>query len=268
MRIFDCIQFFNEENILDLRLNILNEFVDFFVVVESTTDHQGREKKLNFDIKKFKKFEKKIIYIVVEDTANIIKKSHVGQNSLVERYQRNSILKGLKNCNDNDLVIISDVDEIPDLNKLNLFDKKNYAVFLQKKYDYKLNLLNTTEGDWYGSKACLKKNLISPQWLRDLKFKKYPFWRVDKTRNLQIIKDGGWHFSYLQNPENILKKIKSFSHGERNIPEFANTKNIEEKIKMQKNIFDLGFSYEKIPIDHSFPRYIIENKEKLKKWII
>ena len=211
MKIYDCIQFFNEENVLDLRLNILDEFINFFVIVESATDHQGNTKKLNFDIHKFTKFKKKIIYIVVEDTAEAIKKPHLGQNSLVERHQRNSITKGLTNCDDNDLVIISDVDEIPDLNKLNFFDKKNYAVFCQKKFDYKLNLLNETEGEWYGSKVCLKKNLKSPQWLRDLKFKQYPFWRIDKIRNLQIIKDGGWHFSYLQSPDNIVKKVMSFS---------------------------------------------------------
>ena len=160
MKIYDCFQFFNEENVLDLRFNILDEFVDFFVIVESTTDHQGNEKKLNFDINKFKKFEKKIIYTVVDDTLDSVKKAHIGQNSSVERHQRNSILRGLKNSHDNDLIIISDVDEIPDLNKLNLFDKKKrYAVFLQKKFDYKLNLLNETEGDWYGSKICLKKIL-------------------------------------------------------------------------------------------------------------
>ena len=269
MKIYDCFQYFNEENVLDLRFNILDEFVDFFVIVESTTDHQGRDKKLNFNIDKFKKFKKKIIHVVVDDTLDNIKKPHLGQNSLVERHQRNSIVKGLKNCSDDDLVIISDVDEIPDLTKLDLFDKKNrYAVFLQKKFDYKLNLLNETEGDWFGSKICLKKNLKSPQWLRDLKFKKYPFWRIDKIKDLQIIKNGGWHFSYLQSPENLLKKIASFSHGEHNKPEFANSQNIEEKIKMQKNIFGQEFSYKKIEIDQTFPKYIVENKEKLKEWII
>ena len=269
MKIYDCFQFFNEETVLDLRFNILDKFVNYFVVAESTTDHQGNEKKLNFDINKFKKFKEKIIYVVVDDTLNSIKKSHIGQNSLVERHQRNSIINGLKDCKDDDLIIISDVDEIPDLNKLDIFDRKNrYAVFAQKKFDYKINLLNETEGDWYGSKICLKKNLKSPQWLRDLKFKKYPFWRIDKIRDLQIIKNGGWHFSYLQKPENLIKKITSFSHGERNKPEFINQKKIEEKIKMQKNIFDLGFSYKKIEIDHTFPKYIVDNREKLKEWIV
>jgi len=269
MKIIDCFSYFDEDLILDIRLDTLFNYVDKFIICEATLDHAGNEKKLNFDIKKFKKFEKKIIYVLVEDTLDSVKKAHIGQNSLVERHQRNSIMKGLKNSNDNDLVIISDVDEIPDLNKLNLFNKKNrYGVFCQKKFDYKLNLLNETEGDWFGSKICLKKNLKSPQWLRDLKFKKYPFWRIDKIRDLQIIKDGGWHFSYLQSPESLLKKIASFSHGEHNIPEFANSKNIEEKIKMQKNIFNLGFSYKKIEIDNTFPKYIVANKEKLKQWII
>ena len=133
MAIYDCFQFFDEEHILDLRLNILNEFVDFFVMVESTTDHQGNSKKLNFDLKKFRKFDNKIIYIVVDDTSQAIKKPHIGGESLVEQHQRNSLMKGLKDCHDNDLIILSDVDEIPDLNKLNIFGKKNkYAVFSGK----------------------------------------------------------------------------------------------------------------------------------------
>ena len=269
MAIYDCFQFFDEEHILDLRLNILNEFVDFFVMVESTTDHQGNPKKLNFDIKKFKKFENKIIYIVVDDTEEAIKKPHIGGESLVEQHQRNSLMKGLKNCSDDDIIILSDVDEIPDLNKLNMFNKRNkYAVFSQKMFNYKINLLNETENNWHGSKICLKKNFKSPQWLRNLKFKKYPFWRLDKPRNLQIIENGGWHFAYLQNTESISKKIKSFAHGEFNKPNFANPESIKEKISEGKDIFDRKISYRKVQIDNSFPKYIVINKEKLKEWII
>ena len=269
MAIYDCFQFFNEEHILDLRLNILNEFVDFFVIVESTTDHQGDSKKLNFDLKKFKKFNKKIFYIVVDDTAEAIKRPHVGGESLVEQHQRNSLTKELKNCHDDDLIILSDVDEIPNLNKLNTFEKKNkYAVFSQKMFNYKINLLNETENNWHGSKMCLKKNLKSPQWLRNLKFKKYPFWRIDKPRNLQIIENGGWHFAYLQSPENISKKIKSFAHGEFNKANFSNYENIKKKINAGKDIFDRDIRYKKVKIDSSFPKYIVDNKEKFKEWII
>ena len=176
-------------------------------------------------------------------------------------------MKGLKNCQDNDLVILSDVDEIPNLNKLNEFDKKKYGVFSQKMFMYKFNLLNLRENNWHGSKICLKKNLKSPQWLRNLKFKKYPFWRIDKTRNLQIIEDGGWHFAYLQKPENILNKIKSFAHGEFNTPEAANEENIKLKIEKGEDIFNRGYKIKKVEIDSSFPKYIFDNKEKLKEWM-
>ncbi len=268
MMIYDCFQYFNEDHAVDLRLNILDKFVDKFVIVESTVNHQGKSKKLNFEIDNYKKFKNKINYIVVDDTPGEIKKSHIGGESLVEQHQRNSILRGLNNAEDNDLIILSDVDEIPDLNKLNKFDKKNYAVFSQKMFMYKINLLNLKENNWHGSKICLKKNLKSPQWLRNLKFKKYPFWRVDKVRNLQIIKDGGWHFSYLQTPENISKKIQSFAHGEFNQSSIINLENIYSKIQNGQDIFDRGYNLKKVELDSTFPDYILKNREKLKKWII
>ena len=268
MAIFDCFQYFNEEHIAEIRFNILDKFVDSFVIVESTVNHQGKSKKLHFDINKYKKFKNKINYIVVDDTPENIKKPHKGGESLVEQHQRNSIMKGIKNADDNDLIILSDVDEIPNLNKLNEFDKKKYAVFSQKMFMYKLNLLNLMENNWHGSKICLKKNFKSPQWLRDLKFKKYPFWRVDKIRNIQIIKDGGWHFAYLQSPENISKKIKSFAHGEFNKENISNEENIKLKIERGQDIFDRGYSLKKVEVDSTFPEYILKNKDKLKKWIV
>jgi len=268
MVIFDCFQYFNEEHIADLRFNILDEFVDNFVIVESTVNHQGKPKKLHFDIDKYKKFKNKINYIVVDDTPEDIKKPHEGGESLVEQHQRNSLMKGLKNANDNDLIILSDVDEIPDLNKLNKFNKNKYAVFSQKMFMYKLNLLNLKENNWHGSRICLKKNFKSPQWLRNLKFKKYPFWRIDKIRNLQIIENGGWHFAYLQSPENISKKIKSFAHGEFNKADIANEENIRLKIERGQDIFNRGYDLKKVEVDSTFPGYILKNKDKLKRWIV
>ena len=268
MAIFDCFQYFNEEHIADLRFNILDEHVDFFVIVESNVNHQGNPKKLHFDSNKYRKFKNKIIYIVVDDTPKEFIKPHVGGESLVEQHQRNSILKGLNNCHDNDLVILSDVDEIPDLKKLNLFDKNKYAVFSQKMFMYKRNLLNLDENNWHGSKICLRKNMKSPQWLRNLKFKKYPFWRIDKPKNLQIIENGGWHFAYLQSPENISKKIKSFAHGEFNKDNVAEEENIRFKIDNNRDIFDRGYKIKKIEMNETFPKYILDNKEKLKDWIV
>ena len=267
MAIFDCFQYFNEDHIADLRFNILDENVDFFVVVESTVNHQGQTRKLHFDKNKYKKFQNKIVYIEVDDTPDNIKKPHTGGESLVEQHQRNSIMKGLNKSQDNDLIILSDVDEIPDLNKLKVFDKNKYAVFSQKMFMYKLNLLNLNENNWHGSKICLKKNLKSPQWLRNLKFKKYPFWRIDKQKNLQIIDNGGWHFAYLQDVKNISKKIKSFAHGEFNKEEIVSEKNIELKINQGEDVLGRGYKIKKIEIDSSYPNYIINNKDKLKNSI-
>ena len=266
MAIFDCFQYFNEDHIADLRFNILNEFVDKFVIVESTVDHQGKQKKLHFDIDKYKKFKNKINYIVVDDTPNQIKKPHTGGESLVEQHQRNSILKGLKNAEEDDLIILSDVDEIPDLNKLNRFNKNKYAVFSQKMFMYKINFLNLKENNWHGSRICLKKNLKSPQWLRNLKFKKYPFWRLDKPRGLQIIEDGGWHFAYLLSSDGISQKIKSFAHGEDNKIENTDINKIEAK--MEKYLHPTkGFKLIKVDVDESFPKHILDNLAYYDKWI-
>jgi beta-1,4-mannosyl-glycoprotein beta-1,4-N-acetylglucosaminyltransferase len=268
MAIYDCFQFFNEEDVLDIRLNTLSPFVDYFVIAESIYDHQGNIRELVFNKKKFNKFLNKIIYKVVKDIPIGVNKKHQGGHSLIEQYQRNAIMDGLENSNSEDLIIISDVDEIPDLRKLNIYDKKNYAVFSQKMFNYKLNLMNITETNWHGSRMCLKKNLRSPQWLRNIKFKKYPFWRIDVIRNLQIINDGGWHFSYLQDVDLIIKKIKSFSHGEYNDLRFINKNLIEKKINSGIDIFDRNIEYKKIDIDESFPEYILSNIEQFKKWII
>ena len=103
------------------------------------------------------------------------------------------------------------------------------------------------------------------QNLRNLKFKKYPFWRIDK-RNLQIIK-GGWHFSFMQTPSQILNKVKSYSHGEFNKQNLTE-KEIEMRILNNQDIFNRGFKLKKIELDSSFPKYILENKSKYSKWLI
>ena len=266
MAIYDCFQYFNEDHIVDLRLNILDKYVDFFVISESTKTHQGKNKKINFDIKKFPKFRDKIKFIIADykEEINFIK--HTGGESPIEQHQRNSLIEGIKNASPNDLIILSDSDEIPDLTKLKNIDKnKKFIAFSQQMFMYKLNLQNLNESNWIGSKITKKKNISSMQDLRNLKFKKYPFWRIDKY-NLQIIK-GGWHFSFLQTPEQILNKIKSFSHGEfsrNNI----NEKDIEEKILKSEDIFGRDITLKKIELDNNFPSYILENKDLFLKWVI
>jgi beta-1,4-mannosyl-glycoprotein beta-1,4-N-acetylglucosaminyltransferase len=266
MAIYDCFQYFNEDHIVDLRLNILNQYVDYFVISESTKTHQGKDKKINFDIKKFSKFRDKIKFIVADYKEIINFKKHTGGESPIEQHQRNSLIKGIEDASSEDLIILSDSDEIPDLTKLiEINNNKKFIAFSQKMFMYKMNLQNIEESNWIGSKITKKKNITTMQNLRNLKFKKYPFWRFDK-KNLQTIR-GGWHFSFLQTPEQILKKIKSFSHGEFNIKN-VNEKNIEEKILKNQDIFGRGITLKKIELDSSYPNYILKNKEKFSKWII
>ena len=266
MAIYDCFQYFNEDHIVDLRLNILNKYVDYFVISESTKTHQGKNKRINFDIKKFSKFKNKIKFIVADykDEINFI--NHTGGESPVEQHQRNTLIEGLKNASSQDLLILSDSDEIPDLTKLpEINNKKKYIAFSQKMFMYKLNLQNLNENDWIGSKITKVKNLKSMQDLRNLKFKKFPFWRIDKIGQ-QII-HGGWHFSFLQTPEQIMEKIRSFSHGEF-YNEKLDIKEIERKILKNEDIFERGTKLRKISIDNSYPEYLLNNKEKYSDWII
>ena len=266
MAIYDCFQFFNEDHTVDLRMNILDPYVDFFVISESTKTHQGHNKKINFDIKNFPQFKDKIKFLVADYDKKINFENHTGGESIIEQHQRNYLINGLKDASPEDLIILSDSDEIPDLSKIkNINRNKKFIAFSQKMFMYKLNLLNVEESGWIGSKITKKKNISSMQDLRNLKFKNYPFWRIDKG-HLQII-EGGWHFSFLQTPDQILKKIKSFSHGEFN-NSLLNENRIEEKILKNEDIFGRDIKLEKIDLNENFPKYIYNNQEKFSKWII
>ena len=250
---------------VDIRLNILNDHVDYFVISESTKTHQGKSKKINFDPNRFSKFKNKIKFVIADYDGKKFEK-HIGGESPIEQHQRNSLSKGIKDASPDDLIILSDTDEIPDLKKIGeIKDNKKYIAFSQKMFMYKLNLQNLDESNWIGSKITKKKYLSSMQELRNLKFKRYPFWRIDK-RFLQII-NGGWHFSFLQTPNEILNKIKSYSHGEFNNKNLSEA-DIEDKILNNTDIFNRGFRLKKIELDASYPDYILENKKNFSKWII
>jgi len=140
---------------------------------------------------------------------------------------------------------------------------------------YKINMLNKTEPNWIGSRICVKKYLKSPQWLRGLKFKKRPFWRLDKIKLNNIIENGGWHFANLKTPEKLLYKYENMCETKDNFvfnrsidKKYLNLEKIKENIKDGKDIIGRKDIYEKIEIDNSFPDYIIKNKSLFKDWII
>ena len=295
MKIFDCFMYFDEDIVLEVRLNYLDKYVDQFIIIESEYNHKGEKRTPLFDINKFKKFENKIKYILTNDIPPGIEsikiddnKSEIYRKSIFnawkrENLQRNQISEGLSDAQEEDWVIISDLDEIPNLSEIKLKNiNDNFVFFKQDMMYYKFNL-KLEDYTWVGSKACKMKNLESPQWIRDIKDRKYSWWRVDtyfskrKYSNILFVENGGWHFSYLKRPKDIEKKLKSYLHhidydlnpvGEKGIQEMINNKKTIYNIKadQKENKFDGTNKLNKININ-LLPSYILENKDKLKDWI-
>tara|TARA_Y100000768_G_C23898747_1_gene643966 strand:+ start:182 stop:1066 length:885 start_codon:yes stop_codon:yes gene_type:complete len=293
MKIFDCTTYFEEDLMMDLRFNILNNFVDKFVVCEARFTHSGNKKEIRFDPNNFKKFKDKITHIVVENdpvdqsTEKKLDSGEKRSNSIRRiEFQRNEILRGLKEAEENDYIIYSDNDEIPNLENFNYSKNKSKIIlFKQNLYYYKFNLAYP-KLDWYGSKSCKKKDLKSISWLRNIKTKKYNFLRIDtffsntKYVNLRIVENGGWHFTNLKTPEQLYQKYindemhSEFENKEENIEDikkkinqkyvnynhFADSKStIEKKYTNQ-------FNLDKVSLDE-LPNYIKMNEEKYKDWI-
>ena len=252
MRIFDCTTFYNEHFILDVRFNVLNPYVDKFIVCEAGFSHSGQKKIFNFDIDKFPKFKNKIIYLKIDKEPEDLKyylengiKKETKENArfnAIKRiaYQRNFLNEGIIDATDDDLILYSDNDEIPNLENIDIeqFSEK-YLLFEQKLFYFKLNLY-TNRINWFGTKGCKKKYLKSFEKLRQIKPKKYPFFRLDtffkfdKQISLKLIKNGGWHFTRLQSPEEIHSKELDAEHHDEYRAAGKNVERIRELINNRK----------------------------------
>ena len=291
MKIVDCFMYYDEDMILDIRLNILDKFVSNFVICEANFNHNGTKREFKFDINKFPKFKEKIIYIPLEEQPLNIKKINSSDNLLVknskilnnalfrENHQRNFLQSKIRDFHDDDLIIISDLDEIPNLEKF--IYKARITFFEQKMYYYKLNLLHKNFV-WFGSKIVKKKHLISPQWLRNIKSKKYPLWRFDiffsdtKFNNINFIKNGGWHFTNVKSAEKIDFKMKNFLHHLEYEESGLGVEDVKKIISERKVFYDHQADKRekkweaKINLvkedSQNLPVYIIENINKFKEW--
>ena len=265
-KILDCITFFDNNFMFDIRYNILKNYVDYFVICESKFDHKGNPKKINFVFKK--EYEhKKIKHFILEKP--FPKNTNRWENQAI---QREELLKYINFAKPDDYIFFSDPDEIvkPEL-LVNFKLKKKFGIFLQDCFNYKFNLFNPFESPWEGTRVVKKKNLKSINFLRqEIKSKnlKYSFLRFDKEKDIEIFKDGGWHFNNIMSPKEISLKLKTFAHSEFSDKEYSDESVIKKKIDKKIDLFNRGHKYSIVNLDREFPTYILNNKEKFKEFII
>jgi len=289
MKIIDCTSFYNEHMMYEVRLNILKDKVDKFIVTESTYSHSGKKKKLNFDINNYPKFKDKISYIIIDKEPIGI----VPENNDPSLQRSNSLkrialsydesLKVLKNFSSNDFVMLSDNDEIPNLSSKQFINNKNSIVLFNQLFIYfKFNLLYD-KIIWPGTKGCTMGKLKSLSWLRNIKLRKYPFWRLDtlfsenKYININIIQDGGWHFTNLKTPDEMYEKFMNFGHHDSFRLSGLTIEKIRDKIlnkemfydhfadKSSNNKWESDYKL-KVIGDEMLPSYLIKNKNKYREW--
>mgnify|MGYP001222395162 CR=1 FL=1 len=265
-RLLDCITFFDNNFMFQIRYNILVDHVDYFVVCESLFDHKGKEKKQNF-IWKDEYDKDKIKYFLLDKP--FPKNSNPWKNQAIQR-------EFLLNCTDfadnDDYIFFSDPDEIVKPALLKNFELKNkYGIFMMDCFNYKFNLFNPYESPWEGTRVSKKKNLKSIDFLRQkIKSKnlRYNFYRFDKEKNIKIFHKAGWHFNNIMSAKEISIKLKTFAHSEFSGEKFTNEDLINSRISGHKDLFERGHKYKKVELDNSYPDYIIENREKFNEWII
>lgn len=269
IKVFDVFIFFNELELLELRLNILDQYVDYFVIIESNKTFTGIEKPLFFQENKimFEKWKDKIIYYTVYDMPNSNSDKNCDQeilnmanNSyqvpkdqihwLREFYQKEMMKKPLSNkANDEDFCFISDIDEIWNPESIIDYSKNNIFKFKQSVYTYFIN--NRSSEHWYGTFATKYKN-IKNNSITDLD-------SISLTSYVYI-KNGGWHFTNMGGVDKIKQKINSYGHQEFNNQEILSQ--IENKIKENKDFVGRKFKFWTDESD--LPKYLIENKDKYK----
>lgn len=272
--IYDCFQFFNELDMLKIRLNVMSPIVDKFVISEATETFSGLKKPLYYEENKemFAEFADKIIHVVVDDTPE-------GDTHDRDTFQKNAVTRGLKDCTDEDIIIFSDLDEIPNPEKikeiLKDFQEDKIYHFAQRLFYCYLNMEEVSgnllsyagefEGverkKWIGSKMCSYKLLREQSlMLGELRF--------PERKEIGIrVEDGGWHFGYMGGhgekdiKKRVQEKVISAAHQEYNSKHVLNQ--VTDQIKDGKDIFGRDAKFIRCEIDESFPVYVREHQEEL-----
>lgn len=272
-KVYDCFAFFNELDLLEIRLNILNDVVDFFVLVEATRTFQKQPKPLFFDENKdrFKKFEDKIIHVVVDTYPNFFTRFRVPKPMDYDNHQKNQIVRGLTHAQPDDIIIYSDLDEIPSPEKITKYrNKPGIKVFEQRFYSYYANCAlvehpslpkspnNDGQARWHGSVMAYYRDFSDTKSFRKMRDRSEP--------EVTIIEDGGWHFTYLGGIDSVIYKLNSFAHarekkyGIQQTLKVNSVDALNEMINQGKDILGRDMSYKFVTPDDTLPKYLVENQ--------
>jgi hypothetical protein len=255
-RIYDCFLFFNEFDLLEVRLNEMYDAVDHFVIVEAEETFRGNPKGLNFkkQEERFKKFADKIIYVPIK--GHYVAKTPWKR----ERYQRNQMIRGLTGCRKQDIILISDVDEIVRHEKVSeiakplILGETEAVICNQKMYFGHLNRFHSL---WNGTVAMRYSDLkrLSPKNVRKLRRMKAKKGGKFQVTNFVQVEDAGWHFSSVGGVNQYLAKIQAFSHAKLDNEEYTRVENLIEVLR----------SCPAVPLDATFPTYILQNQSHFRQ---
>jgi hypothetical protein len=270
MKIFDCFTLYNELDLLELRLAELYDHVDYFVIVESDHTFTNRHKPFNFldNAERFSAWSNKIRYVKLEDSP---KSSNPWNN---EHFQRNAIQRGIADADPDDIIVVTDVDEIPRPAALDHMRTSDQTIFALRMpiYNFKFNYMkvNPDRYNVWGMAARRPAfDDLLPNTLRDLRFSFFDSPYQYKNAGCELVEHAGWHFTYMGNNEQLKDKAQSFSHQEVNNPEFLNQIDVDASIA-QRTSWDRDSSdvYEIVELDSYFPVYLQQNRDKYKTWIL
>ncbi|MFZ4405369.1 MAG: N-acetylglucosaminyltransferase [Pseudobdellovibrionaceae bacterium] len=267
MMIYDTFAFFNELDLLEIRLNIMDPVVDRFVLVEATRTFQKKEKPLYFEQNKqrFAQFLPKIEHVIVDQYPNFFTRFRVPKTWDYDNHQKEQILQGLKSAKPDDIIIVSDLDEVPNPKQVLAYkDAPGVKIFQQKLFYYYLNCWVTdyeapnalVDGykPWNGTVMCRYDQIKTIKKTRGLK--------DEQGSDLVVVPDGGWHFSYLGGTKIILEKIEATAHKEHNLPEYKDPARIETLIRQGKDLFQRNIQSKVIPLDASYPDFLVQNQDR------
>ncbi len=273
--IYDCFVFYDELDLLEIRLNVLNDVVDKFVIVESHETFSQTSKPLFYQENKarFKDFEHKIINVIIDKFPRWNwKKMRPARNWDREDFQRNALSRGLAQCTSDDIIIFSDVDEIPRPEKI--VEYKNtpgVKTFYQEMYYYYLNYLvvdHTEPNDLYNGYRPWHGTVMATYDY----FRKSPndvrTYRSRKDKDHTMVMDGGWHYSFMGGTEMVLKKLRAYAHTEYMDENTFNPTWIEEQMRLGKDVLNRRVTFKKIALEVHAPRYLVDNQEKYKHLLL